>query len=352
LKDGFVLLKSTGLAMAMVSISAILLYCPLLLHAQTGEVRLFEVSATKYLMGTQVDVLAQNESIQRCKSAFYEAFREIDRIENLLSAQRETSELARINQNAGYAPVKVSWETLAIIKRSVEYGKKFNGYFDISIGPISYLWGFGWEKKVVVPERHRIMALLPLVGYGKIVINAQDTTIAFWCDGMKLDLGGIAKGYAIDRAAMILRQQGIKNFLLNADGDIYAAGHKSGNQKWHVGIQHPRGKQALIASFELSDFAVATSGDYERFIEVKGKRYHHIFDPRTGYPAPLTQSVSVLASTAEEADAWATYLFIIGFAGYQKIFSPRTPIALFVDTNDKIHWDAIWEKNYLLKFLD
>ena len=333
-------------------LAAILFYGPLRLHAQNNEARLFEVSATKYLMGMQVDVLAQNESIQRCKGAFYEAFREIDRIENLLSAQRETSELARINQHAGRGPVQVSWETLAIIKRAVEYGKKFNGYFDISIGPISYLWGFGWEKKVVVPERSRIAALLPLVGYGKIIINERDTTIAFARDGMKLDLGGIAKGYAVDRAALILRQQGIKNFLLNADGDIYAAGYKSDHQKWHVGIQHPRSKQALIASFELSDFAVATSGDYERFIEVDGKRYHHIFDPRTGYPAPLTQSVSVLASTAEEADAWATYLFIIGFEGYKKIFSPQTPLALFVDTNDEVHWDAIWEKNYLLKFLD
>jgi thiamine biosynthesis lipoprotein len=332
--------------------AAILFYCPLPLCAQTEAARWFEVSATKYLMGTQVDMLAQHESIQSCKGAFYEAFREIDRIENLLSAQRETSELARINQYAGHGPVKVSWETLAIIKRAVEYGKKFNGYFDISIGPISYLWGFGWEKKIVVPERSRLAALLPLVGYGKIIINENDTTIAFARDGMKLDLGGIAKGYAIDRAALILRQQGIKNFLLNADGDIYAAGHKSDNQKWHVGIQHPRGKLALIASFELSDFAVATSGDYERFIEVDGKRYHHIFDPRTGYPAPLTQSVSVLAATAEEADAWATYLFIIGFEGYQKISSPQTPLALFVDTNDKIHWDAVWERNYLLKFLD
>jgi thiamine biosynthesis lipoprotein len=345
-------LKNVGLAMAIQTIAAILLWCPILLRAQTGNERWFEVSATKYLMGTQVDVLAQHESIQSCKSAFYEAFREIDRIENLLSAQREASELARINQNAGQAPVKVSWETLAIIRRAVDYAKKFDGYFDISIGPISHLWGFGWEKKVAVPERRRLVALLPLVGYGKIIINAQDTTIAFGRDGMKLDLGGIAKGYAIDRAAMVLRRQGIKNFLLNADGDIYAAGHKSDNQKWHVGIQHPRGKQALIASFELSDFAVATSGDYERFIEVEGTRYHHIFDPRTGYPAPLTQSVSVLAPTAEEADAWATYLFIIGFEGYQKIFSPRTPLALFVDANDKIHWDAVWEKNYLLKFLD
>ncbi len=333
-------------------VAAILLYCPFLLRAQTEEARLFEVSATKYLMGTQVDMLAQHESIQSCKRAFYEAFREIDRIENLLSAQRETSELARINQYAGRSPVKVSWETLAIIKRAVAYGKKFNGHFDISIGPISYLWGFGWEKKIVVPERSRIATLLPLVGYGKISINERDTTIAFARDGMKLDLGGIAKGYAIDCAARILRQQGIKNFLLNADGDIYAAGHKSDNQKWHVGIQHPRGKQALIASFELSDFAVATSGDYERFIEVDSKRYHHIFDPRTGYPAPLTQSMSVLAPTAEEADAWATYLFIIGFEGYQKISSPQTVLALFVDMNDKIHWDAIWEKNYLLRFLD
>jgi thiamine biosynthesis lipoprotein len=332
--------------------TAILICCPLVIRAQTGEEPFFEISATKFLMGTQVDLLAQHESIHLCKRAFSAAFGEMERIENLLSAQMETSEIGRLNQNAGRAPVKISYETLALIKRAVDYAKKFDGYFDIAIGPISELWGFGYGKKIVVPDRRRLAALLPLVNYAKIIINERDTTIAFGRDGMKLDLGGIAKGYASDRVAAILKQHGIKNFLINADGDIYAAGRKNNLQKWSVGIQDPRDQQTLMASFELSDFAVATSGDYKRFIEVDGKRYHHIFDPHTGYPAPLCQSVSVLAPTAEEADAWATYLFVIGFEAYKKISSPQTPAALFVDTNGKIHWESIWENKFFLRFLD
>jgi thiamine biosynthesis lipoprotein len=108
----------------------------------------------------------------------------------------------------------------------------------------------------------------------------------------------------------------------------------------------------MMASFELSNFAVATSGDYERFVEVKGKRYHHLLNPRTGYPAPLCQSVTVLAPTAEEADAWATYLFIIGFETYRRLALPGSPTALFVDANGKIHWETTWEKSYHLQFLD
>jgi len=322
------------------------------LRAQTENERLFEISTREYLSGTHVDMVAQHESIQICKQAFREAFGEMERLENLLSAQIATSEISRINQNAGGAPVKVSYETLAIIQRAVEYAKKFNGYFDISTGPIVELWGFSGGKEIVVPDRHRTSALLTLVGYKKIVINEQDTTIALAFAGMKLDLSGIAKGYAIDRAAMVLQRHGIKNFLINAGGDIYAAGRKDDDEKWLVGIRHPRSENALIAGFALSDFAVATSGDYERFVETEGKRYHHILNPRTGYPAPLCQSVSVLAPTVEEAEAWATYLFIIGFETYRKISSLNTPTALFVDTNGKIHWDSSWEKNYLLTFLD
>jgi thiamine biosynthesis lipoprotein len=322
------------------------------LGAQTNDGRVFEVSATQYLMGTQVDLLAQHESVQTCKLAFSHAFREIERIENLLSAQRPASEISKINQNAGHAPVKVSYETLALIQRAIEYSKKFDGYFDISIGPIAELWGFSGNEEIVVPERDRIAAILPLVGYTKIAVAEKDTTVALTREGMKLDLGGIAKGYAIDRAAMVLKQKGVKNFLINAGGDIYVSGHKSDNQKWLVGIQHPGDRQALMASFELSNFAVATSGDYERFVEVEGKRYHHILDPRTGYPALLCQSVSVLAPTAEEADAWATYLFIIGVEAYRRLALPGSPTALFVDANGKIHWDTTWERNYHLQFLD
>jgi thiamine biosynthesis lipoprotein len=322
------------------------------LWIQSNDGRVFEVSATQYLLGTRVDLLAQHESVRTCKLAFSHAFREIDRIENLLNAQSPASEIGRINQNAGRAPVKVSYETLAIIKRALEYSKKFDGYFDISLGPIAELWGFSGNQQIIVPEHDRIVALLPLVDYQKITIAEKDTIVALAREGMKLDLGSIAKGYAIDRAAAVLKQMGVKNFLINAGGDIYVAGRKNNEQKWLVGIQHPRHRRALMASFELSDLAVATSGDYERFVEAAGKRYHHMLDPRTGYPAPRCQSVTVLAPTAEEAEVWATYLFIIGFEAYRRLAAPGSPTALFVDAGGKIHWDIAWEQDYHLRFLD
>ena len=167
---------------------------------------------------------------------------------------------------------------------------------------------------------------------------------------MLLDLGGIAKGYAIDRGSAVLKNMGITNFILNAGGDIYVSGTKDKETLWKVGIKHPRKSNDLIAEFDLKDYAVATSGDYERFKIINGKRYHHILDPANGYPGTLSESSTILAPTAEEADATATYVFLLG---WEKALSDKEinyPL-LIVSSDGTIHYNQVFAKNYNLKII-
>ena len=275
----------------------------------------YNVKVSKFLMGTVVETDVQGPDVPTCQKALLLAYQEMSRVENLLSYQIPTSEVNRINQQAGIYPVKVSDETFQILKRAKGYSEKFNGLFDVTIGALSDRWGFSDNdrKEITVPSDSEIAALLPIINYKMMILNDHDTTVYLEKKGMEIDLGGIAKGYAIDRGVAVLKQNGIQQFFLNAGGDIYTSGKKDGIQEWWVGIKHPRNLDSVIARLKLSDYAVATSGDYERFAIIDGKRYHHILDPRNGFPSTQCQSVSILAPTAEEADAIATYVFVLGY---------------------------------------
>jgi len=272
----------------------------------------FEVKVSKILMGTVVETTARYPDVTYCKKALFYAYREMERVENLLSYQKTESEISRINDAAGTAPQPVSAETFAILQRAVKYADNLQGLFDITIGPVTSLWGFSSPEGGHLPGSEEIARHLQEVNYHDLVLNEGDTTAFLKNKGMMLDLGGIAKGYAIDRGSAKLKEYGVINFILNAGGDMYVSGQKDEKTPWTVGVKDPRNGQELIARFNLKDEAVATSGDYERFIIINGKRYHHIIDPRTGYPASLTESATTFAATAEEADVLATYLFIIG----------------------------------------
>ncbi len=321
------------------------------LFSAGSEQTLFEINATKYLLGTKIDITVSHSSVIECKRACYFVFKEIERIESLLSSQKGDSEISKINNMASQTPVHVSFETYSIISRAILYSKKFDGFFDISIGPVTELWGFNGERKITIPSKEKLNSLKSLVDYNNIFPNIEDTTISLGAKGMKIDLGGIAKGYAVDRAAVVLKEQGILNFIINAGGDIYASGHKSEKINWLVGIKHPRKSQALLAKFELRDYAVATSGDYERYADIDGKRYHHIINPKTGYPVNYCQSVTVFASSVEAADAWATYLFIIGYNRYQTNKENAAINSIFVNSSGEINFDKSLERDFLLTFL-
>ena len=304
---------------------------------------LYEVSAGKYLMGTRVEATIHHTDILASQQAVLAAFLEMERIEQVLSAHIPESEVSEINDAAGIVPVRVSRETFEIVSRARGYSEQSGGLFDATVGPLSRLWGFSDDRGIEVLDSSIVVDLLRLVDYRAVQLSQADTSVFLPRKGMALDLGGIAKGYAVDRAAAVLRERGIDHFLLNAGGDIYAAGLKDGQHPWRVGIKHPGRPQDLIAAFGLSDGAVATSGDYERFVDIEGVRYHHILDPRTGRPGRLSRSASALAATAEEADVLATLHFLLGAANLD---TDRPPASLFliVDSLGEVHVSSDFEK--------
>ena len=321
-----------------------------MLYSQDDE-PMYKVSVMKYLMGTTVETTASSTDINYCKEALVTAYSEIERVENLLSCEKDSSEISEINNAAGLYPVKVSYETLSMLQRSNAYCKKYKGVFDITIGPLTNLWGFSSDREVVLPDEKTIKDLLNLVNYENIIINEKDTTVFLPQKGMSIDLGGIAKGYAVDRASAVLKKLGITNFIIKAGGDIYVSGTKEKDTLWKVGIKDPRHSNDIIAKFDLKDYAVSTSGDYERFKIINGKRYHHILNPETGYPGMLSESATILAPTSEEADVTSTYIFLLG---WEKTLSDKKinfPI-LIVSSDGSIHYNEIFKRKYNLEIIN
>jgi len=260
-------------------------------------------------MGTVVEMTLMGESEESAKKAAFQAFQEMKRIEYLMSPWIESSDVTRINRSAGNDGVRVSPETVEVIKRAQEVSKLSGGGFDITVGPLVQLWRKARERGMP-PEMQEVKETLNLVNFrnlkthygGKVLLRKK---------GMAIDLGGIAKGYAVDRAFEILKGLGYRNLVVNAGGDLRVGGSKPGGP-WSIGIQHPRDPQKIMARISLSDTAVATSGDYEKFFIHQGKRYHHILNPRSGFPAEGCQSVTVLHKEAITADALATAILVLG----------------------------------------
>ena len=260
-------------------------------------------------MGTTVEITLMGSDEEETGKAALRAFQEIKRIEQLMSPKIASGDVFRINQSAGTGWVKVSPETMEVIHKAKEISALSEGAFDITVGPLTQIWRTAREKGIP-PSSEEVKRLLELVNFREIGI-APEGKIFLKKKGMSIDLGGIAKGYAVDRAFEILQSLGHKNFIVNAGGDLRVGGTRL-NQPWTIGIQHPRDSQKIMAKVPLSDSALATSGDYEKFFIHQGKRYSHIFNPRDGFPADTCQSVSVLHKDCMTADALATAVFVLG----------------------------------------
>lgn len=272
--------------------------------------RLFRESRTSLYTLVTMTVVSRSES--RAEEAMDAAFSELDRIGRLLNFYAEDSELSRINRNAGIAPVKVSAETLAVIAAALRAARETEGGFDVTVGPIVRLWDF---TKKTIPTREQIEEARSLVGYRHVLVDEQASTVFLDTKGMQIDLGGIIKGYAADRAAVVLRQHGIASGIVAVAGDISLFGKQPDGRPWRVGIQHPRPKgeeAALLATLDINDGAISTSGDYQRFFMENGVRYHHLLNPETGFPQDLCRSVTIVAPQAVDTDAFATGIFILG----------------------------------------
>ncbi len=226
-----------------------------------------------------------------------------------MSPRIESSDVSHINQSAGKEGVKVSRETIEVLKRAQEVSKLSEGGFDITVGPLVQLWRKARERGMS-PEMEEVKETLNLVNFRNLKIH-YGGKVSLRKKGMSIDLGGIAKGYAVDRAFELLKGVGYKNLVVNAGGDLRVGGSKP-EGPWSIGIQHPRDPEKIMARISVSDAAVATSGDYEKFFIHQGKRYHHILNPKNGFPAEGCQSVTVLHKEGAAADALATAIFVLG----------------------------------------
>ncbi len=281
------------------------------------------IEETGFFMGTVVEIKVSIDPAKygpaRAKDAISKAFDEIKRVEDIYSVYKDTSEISRINRLRKNEKLQITDGVFNLIKKTLDYSDRTGGAFDITVRPLVELWRLA-KKTGKLPDEYELKRALGRVGYKNVVLDESARTIHFKKDGMSIDLGGAAKGYGADRAVRILEESGIENALVNSGGDMYCLGKRTARELWKVGVQHPRDRNRLFLEILLKDKAIDTSGDYERYFIIDGKRYSHIIDPRTGYPiGNNVVSASVIAPDSTTSDILATAMCILGEKGFDII---------------------------------
>jgi thiamine biosynthesis lipoprotein len=263
-------------------------------------------------MGAPVQLSAWTDDEAVAARAFTAAFAEFDRLDALLSVWKDGSDVELLNAAAGDRPVSVSVDTLTVLGHAIDVGDWTSGTFDITVGALSDIWKFDHDQDDRIPTPSEIAARVPLVDYRQVEIDRRAGTAFIRRPGMRVHLGGIGKGYAVDRAVTILRRHGLRDFMVQSGGDLYVSGQREG-RPWRLGIRDPRGAgDRPFATLDLSDRTFSTSGDYERAFLQNGVRYHHILDPDSGQPARQSRSVTIVSTRAVVADALSTGVFVLG----------------------------------------
>jgi len=294
------------------------------------------VKRAQMQMGTLVSitVVAGNEAVAH--AAATAGFAEIRRLDELLSTWISTSELSRVNASAGIKPIHVSTETLTVVHRAMQAAEMTDGGFNIAIGPAVEAWSVTDGQRI--PEESELDALRPLVDLRAVHVDVRKQTIYLDKAGMRIDVGGIGKGYAADQAVEALRRAGAIAGVVALSGDIKTFGRLPGGKMFPVGIQHPRKDGSVLAWIDLQDEAISTAGDYERFFERDGVRYHHILDPRTLQPARSCQSVTVVAREGIWADGLDTGIFVMGTESGMRLVEALPDVeAIIVDHEGHVH---------------
>lgn len=289
------------------------------------------------LMGNrfEISVVADDENF--ANEAIGMAVAEIQRIEKLLTTFSDDSETNRINSNAGVQPVTVSRETMELIKRSLRVSALTQGAFDITYGSINkQLWNFD-KTMTALPDPAIAKQMVKLINYRNVITDDAACTVFLKEKGMRIGFGGIGKGYAAEKAKQLLQQLGVKSGIVNASGDIAVWGLQPGGKPWTIGIAHPDTATLPFSSLNISDMAVATSGNYEKFVMIDCKKYSHTIDPRTGMPVSGIKSVTVICPNAEMADAMATPVTIMGVeAGLHLINQVKGMECIIIDDSNRL----------------
>jgi thiamine biosynthesis lipoprotein len=286
-------------------------------------------------MGTNIYVEVWAETPVQGELALRAVMAEMERINQLMSPYIDTSELSLINANAGQQPVVISDEMFELLDKSVNISELTKGAFDITFASVGYLYNYKQNQR---PDEATIASLLAAVNYKHIDLNKHNKTVAFTHDKVKIDLGGIAKGHAVDNSISLLERMGIMHGLVTAGGDTRLIGDRRG-KPWIVGIRDPRDEEKQAVVMPLQDSAMSTSGDYERYFEEDGKRYHHILSPKTGKSTYDVQSVSIIGPSSTYNDALSTAVFVMGLReGLGMINRIDGYDAVVMDNQRKMHY--------------
>ncbi|KIA97390.1 thiamine biosynthesis protein ApbE [Flavobacterium sp. JRM] len=290
------------------------------------------------LMGNNftITVVAENEKIGNENINL--AIDEIKRIEKLLTTYKNDSQTNLINDNAGIQPVKVDLEVFNLIERSLGISRITQGAFDISYGSIDKsLWNFD-KSMTKLPDADTALKMVHLINYRNIILDKKNTTVFLKEKGMRIGFGGIGKGYAAEMAKQVLLKHNIQSGIINASGDLSAWGLQPNGKKWTIGVANPDSPTTAFSYMEISNKAIATSGNYEKFVTINGKKYSHIIDPKTGLPVTGIKSVTIIAANAEFADAMATPIAVMGIkAGLFLIDQIPDLYCIIIDDNNKIY---------------
>ena len=284
-------------------------------------------------MGSELKLSAWTTDETGAAEVFDQVHREFDRLENLLSVWKQGSDVVRLNNNAGIAPVKVDRDTIEVLRVAREAGDLTRGKFDITFGALSDIWRFDHDQDNVIPGRDLIEPRLKRIDYRAVEVDSTAGTAFINRPNMRIHLGGIGKGYAIDRAVAMFKARGLTDFMIQFGGDLYVAGTDRG-RPWKLAIADPRGQHDPFATLQITDGTFSTSGDYERFFIKDGKRYHHLIDPDFGEPAMGCRSVTIVANRAVMADVLSTGVFIMGPDDGMKLIESLPDVEGVIVTSD------------------
>jgi thiamine biosynthesis lipoprotein len=279
-----------------------------LLVAGTGIARAEWYAREEAIMGTRIGVEVWHDDPATAEAAIDAVIAEMHRIDALMSVYKPESQLSGVNRDAATRPVKVDAELARLVARALEFSEMSDGAFDITYASVGYLYDYRARKH---PTEAQIQAALPAINWKHVIVDLPASTIRFTRPGVRIDLGGIAKGHAVDSSIAILKARGIANGTVTAGGDSRILGDRRG-RPWVVGIRHPDDRERVIARIPLEDAAISTSGDYERYFDEDGVRYHHIIDPKTGRSPAGVRSVTVIAPTSTLAEGLTKSVFILG----------------------------------------
>jgi FAD:protein FMN transferase len=289
------------------------------------------------LMGNQFEISIVGDDEAWALDRIEEAVSEIKRIENLLTTFNETSETAKINAHAGIKPVSITQEVFDLIQRSIRISDITQGAFDITYGSIDKsLWNFD-KNMTALPDAATAKSMVRLINYRNIDMNTEGVTVFLKEHGMRIGFGGIGKGYAAEMAKKVLQNKGVKSGIVNASGDLVTWGVQPDGSAWTIGVANPDDQQSAFSYLEISNMAVATSGNYEKYVVIDGKKYSHTINPKTGYPVSGIKSVTIISPNAELSDAFATPVMVMGVkVGLDMINQIKGMGCIIIDEQNKL----------------